>query len=342
MPQKACAFMPNLRECSTLAIQILQVQIVAERPAVLPLIPSCARIVVETMKLLLTQLKDSPAAQTICCHVAASVLGHVRDALRLLARLEGGPLELLTSLADRSLLRACLPVLLVFLLALSQFCKTGALLPTLAEVAQLLQGLSGQSPGHLTGGSPSAALSLHSSEAPFDPLTQTKLATRLVESPHRYRPGDSPIQDVQSAFIPGADFLLVQFDPRSAMGENDFVKLQKADGATIAGPLMGPAEHRWCVEPILVPGNTVTFVQEMDGGAAAVHGGDWGYKAVVTGYRAPGYSFQVRMFAFSALVLINLFLPCKESHVKGLRWMLLVLSVSLLTGSLYFNPLNLT
>ena len=61
----------------------------------LPLIPSCARIVVETMKLLLTQLKDSPAAQTICCHVAASVLSHVRDALRLLAGLEGsGPVEL--------------------------------------------------------------------------------------------------------------------------------------------------------------------------------------------------------------------------------------------------------
>ena len=87
----------------------------------------------------------------------------------------------------------------------------------------------------------------------------------------------------------------MQFDPRSAMGENDFLKLQNAVGATIAGPLLGPAEHRWGVEPILIPGSAVTFVQEMDGGAAATHGSDWGYKAAVTGYRAPGYSFQVRL-----------------------------------------------
>lgn len=281
----------------------LQVQIVAERPAVLPPIPSCARIVVQVMKLLLTQVKDSPSAQIICCHVAASVLAHVRDVLRALAGVERGPLELLTSLADRSLLRTCLPVLFVFLLSLSQFCRTGTLLPMIAEVAQLLQGLSGQLPGPASG-VPSAALSLHSSETPFDPLNQTKITTRLVESPHRYNshPGHSPSQDIQTAAVAGADFLLVQFDPRCAMGEYDFLKVQQADGSTIAGPLMGPAEHRWCVEPILVPGSTATFVLEMDGGATTTHGGDWGYKAVVTGYRAPGYSFQVGDVAFFPLV----------------------------------------
>ncbi|ETO13891.1 hypothetical protein RFI_23475, partial [Reticulomyxa filosa] len=135
----------------------------------------------------------------------------------------------------------------------------------------------------------------------------------LVESAHSYLPNTL---DEKHVSIPGANFLILQFDERcNTERGQDYLQLCLADGTPICSDLHGPP-HEWNTSPLIVPHNEILFrFQSRLSGSQSQH--HWGYACLVTGIRLghhPKHSIMLDLLHTAANVVGKFILSQKKKN----------------------------
>ncbi|ETO05665.1 hypothetical protein RFI_31729 [Reticulomyxa filosa] len=114
----------------------------------------------------------------------------------------------------------------------------------------------------------------------------------LVESPHSYLPNTL---DEKLVSIPGANYLVLQFDERcNTERGQDYLQLCLTDGTPICSELHGPP-NEWNSAPLIIPHNEIIF-RFTSGLSGQQSQNYWGYACLVTGIKFGHYPNHSAMF----------------------------------------------
>ncbi|ETO14285.1 hypothetical protein RFI_23084 [Reticulomyxa filosa] len=133
----------------------------------------------------------------------------------------------------------------------------------------------------------------------------------FVESPHSYLPNTL---DEKLVSMPGADFLVLQFDERcNTERGQDYLELCLTDGTPICSELHGPPPE-WNKTPLIIHYSEIVF-RFTSGLSGAQSRNYWGYGCLVTGIKFghyPNHSIMLDLLHTTANVVgkVSIFFQC--------------------------------